>query len=325
MQTVELNLSDLLSPIQAELIQVEQALKSVGGIQTPLVAQAIEYLFQQGGKRLRPAVVLLTARFGQVELDRKIILAAAMETLHTATLVHDDMIDKSATRRGHPTINSLWGHGATVLAGDYLFARAASFAAATGNIRVVELFSEVLMTIVDGELNQMIKAGGIPTEEEYYQRIYGKTASLFAASTETAAALCGINQEQSAHLYDYGYNLGLAFQIIDDVLDFTSTEEELGKPVGSDLLSGNITLPVIIYLREHPEETILWQILGNKGQEEELQRWVTLIRDSDAPQKASAQARHFIERAQTALEALPPLPERQVMHDLAEYIIERRR
>ena len=181
-------------------------------------------------------------------------LAAAVETLHTATLVHDDLIDNALLRRGNPTLNAMWTSAATVLTGDYLFARAAAFAAETESVRVISIFAQTLMTICSGELNQIFGSdGGQPTataREYYYQRIYSKTASLFAASAEAGALLGEAPQTEAQALRDYGHNLGMAFQIVDDVLDFAGSEGDLGKPIGSDLRQGIITLPTIHFLED---------------------------------------------------------------------------
>ncbi len=182
--------------------------------------------------------------------SRIVALAASVEMLHTSSLVHDDVIDGALLRRGAPTLNAQWSGGATVLAGNYMFGSAARFSAETQNMRVIGLFSDTLRTIVDGELQQLRdKFDYRQDKANYYQRIYAKTASLFCAATEGAAILSGLPEERIQDLRDYGYNLGMAFQIVDDILDFTGDENTLGKPAGSDLRQGTLTLPVFYYLQ----------------------------------------------------------------------------
>ena len=222
------------------------------------LATAFVDLIGSGGKRMRPALALLTAELNGPASWREaaISLAAAVEMLHTATLVHDDVIDDALLRRGAPTLNASWTKGATVLAGNFMFGRAAYFAAETGNMRVIDIFSETLQEIVNGELRQLFARHDYEQDkQEYFQRIYAKTASLFCAATEGAAVLSGLPDDRVKLLRDFGYNLGMAFQIVDDILDFTGDDDTLGKPAGSDLRQGVLTLPFFYYLRSqaHPE------------------------------------------------------------------------
>jgi geranylgeranyl pyrophosphate synthase len=291
------------------------------------LAAAIDYLISAGGKRLRPVIVLLAARFGrQVDPDKAIALAAAVEMLHTATLVHDDFIDNALLRRGMPTLNSDWSPGATVLTGDYLFARSAGLAAETDNVRIIKIFSMTLMTIVNGELNQFFNNGhnGPPTREEYFQRIYAKTASLFAAGAETGGILAAMPEHQVQALHDYGYNLGMAFQIMDDILDFQSTESQLGKPVANDLRQGIATLPVLIFLDKQPNHpTILKAVARKYPTDGEIQAVVAEIRASGGIQGALAEAKRFAAQAQEALGPLPDNHYRAALYDLADYAVAR--
>lgn len=261
----------LLTPVHAALQQVEDKMKAVdSGVFAPLANAFIE-LIGQGGKRLRPALALLaaglqndpTAPNGGVPSaghnEQLIALAAAVEMLHTATLVHDDVIDGALLRRGAPTLNATWSPGATVLAGNYMFARSAQFAAETGSVRVIALFSDTLRVIVDGEMRQLSDRNDFDQEwKAYYQRIYAKTASLYSAATEAAAVLAGLPEEQIQDLKSFGYQFGMAFQIVDDILDFVSNNTTLGKPAGSDLRQGTLTLPFLYYLHNlsQPEQLV---------------------------------------------------------------------
>ena len=236
----------LLTPVHAALAQVEDKMKSVDADVFAPLANAFIELIGQGGKRLRPALALLAAGLQDGHFSESInaeagmtpaaqpliALAAAVEMLHTATLVHDDVIDGALLRRDAPTLNASWSPGATVLAGDYMFARSAQFAAETENVRVITIFSNTLRVIVDGEMRQLADRNDFDQDRQaYYQRIYAKTASLYSAATEAAAVLVGLPSAQVQALKSFGYQFGMAFQIVDDILDFIGTDAALGKPV----------------------------------------------------------------------------------------------
>jgi geranylgeranyl pyrophosphate synthase len=244
--------------IKDDLQRVETRLHDVPlrfDVDLRLVTEAIGHLLDAGGKRIRPALTLLTGRLYPCEADKIISMAAAVEMLHTATLVHDDVVDGSLLRRGSPTLNAHWSPGATILTGDYLFARAADLAAQTDNVRVMQIFARTLMTIASGELRQLFgDATRRQTREDYFKRIYAKTASMFELATEAAGVLIGAAEDENLALRQYGHDLGIAFQIMDDVLDFIGDESPLGKPVASDLRQGIVTLPVIDYLEAHPRQ-----------------------------------------------------------------------
>jgi geranylgeranyl pyrophosphate synthase len=290
------------------------------------VQAVVEYLISAGGKRLRPALTLMAANFYPVDKEKSYSLAAAVELLHTATLVHDDLIDNSLFRRGTPTLNARWSPGATILTGDYLFARSAELAAQTENVRIVTIFSQTLMTIVGGELQQMFNNGHgeIPSREEYYQRIYAKTASLFAAGAETGGVLCGAPEDEIQALREYGYHLGMAFQIVDDVLDFQGDEDRLGKPVANDLRQGIATLPVMLFNQKQPQHpAILKAIRRDPVKNDEILAVVEQIRASGSVSAALKEARQLARQAQAALERLPDNPYRRAMAGLADYTVDR--
>lgn len=317
----------ILELIREELERVERKMREVSHIEHDQLRTILNYLLGSGGKRLRPALVLLSSKFYPTDAEKVTSLAAAVETLHTATLVHDDLIDNAFLRRGNPTLNALWNSAATVLTGDYLFARAAAFAAETESVHVVSIFSQTLMTICNGELNQIFSSEeGQLTRECYYQRIYSKTASLFAASTEAGAVLGGATQTEARALRDYGYNLGMAFQIVDDILDFAGNEGDLGKPIGSDLRQGIITLPTICFLEAHPEDETVTRMLSDRdGREGEVRAAVEAIKESGAIESSTAEARKFTVRSRDALSILPHNDYRQAMLDLTDFVVERRK
>ncbi len=275
----------------------------------------------------------MAGQFYPTETEKLVSLAASVEMLHTATLVHDDLIDGALLRRGKSTVNARWSAGATVLTGDYLFARAAAFAAETGNVRVMSIFANTLMTICSGELRQIFDRHHVPhlitddawqeALEQYDKRIHAKTASLFAAATEAASVLGGAADAEQEALSAYGQLLGTGFQIVDDVLDFQGDQEILGKPVASDLREGIVTLPVLYYLRQHPDDDRVAAVVRDGGDEELVHEVVAAIREAGAVDQALDRARHFVAQSQAALSNLPEGKTRDTLHALADYTISR--
>ena len=328
----------ILAPVQPGLQLVEAKMKTVeSSLFTPLATAFVD-LIGSGGKRLRPAVALMAARFngelGRAQYEQVISLAASVEMLHTATLVHDDVIDGALLRRGAPTLNATWNRGATVLAGNYMFARAANFAAETGNPRVIRIFSDTLEIIVEGELRQLRARHQFRQQkDEYYQRIYAKTASLFAAAAEAAATLSGLEEDGIGSLRDYGHNLGMAFQIVDDILDFTGNAGSLGKPAGSDLLQGTLTLPFFYYLQIAPRsQELLDQLetLYSGDMNSDDASWTRTVaevvqdlRSGPAIEAARQEASVYRGRAASSLAALPDNRYKQAMLDLCDFVVQR--
>jgi geranylgeranyl pyrophosphate synthase len=293
--------------------------------QHPDLRAALDHLISSGGKRIRPTVTLLIGRILNGDESRLVTLAAAIELLHTATLVHDDLIDGSLLRRGIPTINSKWSPGATVLTGDFMFARAAKLASDTNSIPVMSLFSKTLATIVNGEITQLFSNRCNINREEYYQRIYAKTASLFEASACCAALISTEDGELIEAVRQYGHDIGIAFQIIDDVFDFTSDQTILGKPVGSDLRQGLVTLPAIYFAEENPEDIDARALIDGKCYlaVDTLNRLVDKIRLSPAVDRALGDAGTYVESALARLAKLPQCPARIHLQELTEYITRR--
>jgi len=318
-----------LRTIAPELQEVEDKLLETTQVSFQPLSQALSYLLLGGGKRLRPAIIILAAKFHRFDPRSVCCLAAAVEMLHTATLVHDDMLDNSLVRRGKPTLNQTWDKSSTILVGDYLFAQAAFLAAETDNLRVMRIFSDAVMTICSGEIRQILQANGDgqgQTLDGYYQSIYAKTASLFAASAEAGAVLGQLPEEDIASLRDYGYNLGMAFQITDDVLDFTGDERRLGKPVGSDLRCGLLTLPALNFQAQNPQDQRLTRVLDQGDASEGI--ILDIIGDitrSGAIEASLAKARDFSLRARKNLKALPDNPYRQALIELADFTPERKK
>jgi geranylgeranyl pyrophosphate synthase len=320
-----LSTSDIFAPIQPDLQAVEAKMREAAlDNQHPALTSALEHLLASGGKRVRPAVALLSARLFDAEPGRAVSLAAAIEMLHTATLVHDDLIDGSLLRRGLPTLNAQWTPGATVLTGDFLFARAAELASETDSVRVMGVFSRTLMIIVNGEINQMFVGRGEALREGYLRRIYAKTASLFAVAAEAAAILGEADERTITAMRFFGREVGMAFQIVDDILDFTGDEARLGKPVGSDLRQGLFTLPVLYYMEQNPDDRDIIALLnGRTADGERVERVVRAVRDSGAISLALNEAKAYVARARGTLATMPDNVYRQALMDLGDYFVSR--
>jgi len=291
----------------------------------PDLRAALDHLLAAGGKRVRPTLCLLVGNMLGAPLEKLICLGAAVELLHTATLVHDDLIDGALLRRGMPTLNARWSPPATVLTGDFLFARAAKLAAETNHLPLMKLFSETLATIVNGELTQMFGSRGLISRDNYYKRIYAKTASLFEMTSKASAMVSPTDEFTVETMRDFGYQLGMAFQIVDDILDFSGEQSAVGKPLGSDLLNGLITLPAIYFAEHNPEDPDVASLPnGGWTNVENMARLVDNIRASSCTKKAMIEAEGHIERALSMLESLEPCPERDALESLAKYIIDRK-
>jgi geranylgeranyl pyrophosphate synthase len=309
---------------RTDLERVEEKLREKNSEHHPNLGEALDHLLASGGKRIRPITAILAGQLLGANAESIVTHAAAIEMLHTATLVHDDLIDGALLRRGIPTLNAQWSSGATVLTGDYIFARAANLAAETGSLPLMKAFARTLMTIVNGEVTQLFGTGYEDPLKAYQQRIYAKTASLFEVATEGAALLSKSNQTTVEAMRGFGYAIGMAFQVIDDILDFTGNTTDVGKPVGSDLRQGLITLPSLLYFENHPDQARLTnQISTGSLSEDQFDQLLTEIRESDAISRALQQASKYIDEGMINLEVLPTGPEREGLADLAHYVINR--
>ena len=315
----------ILSPIQSELQAVEVRLREAIHVEFEPLTNVFETLIGSGGKRIRPALSVLSTKFHPTDPDKALTLAISTELVHAATLIHDDLIDKSPLRRGSPTVNSRWSGTATVLAGDFLLARAADIAASLDNFRVMRIFARTLMAICDGEIRQDF--GGAhwpPNREAYYRHIDSKTASLFIACTESGAILSNASEDEITAMKNFGHNLGRAFQIADDILDFTADQSALGKPVGSDLRHGTLTLPVFYYLEQDPRAAQIEDVMRQDSRDSvEMNQLIESIRQSPAIKASKIEARRYVQAAQEDLTLLPDNLYRQALYSLANYVVER--
>jgi all-trans-nonaprenyl-diphosphate synthase len=317
--------TSLFAPVDDDLRLLTDNLKQLIGARHPILGAAAEHLFEAGGKRVRPAIVLLVSR--ATMLDQEITsrhrrLAEITEMIHTASLVHDDVVDEAELRRGVPTVNHLFDNRIAVLAGDFLFAQSSWYLANLDNLEVVKLLSEVIRDFAEGEIQQGINLfdTGI-TLETYLEKSYYKTASLLANSAKAAGVLSGQAIEVNEHLYQYGRDLGLAFQIIDDILDFTSPTEVLGKPAGSDLMSGNITAPALFALQETPYlEVLIEREFSEAGDREKA---LDIVHTSGGIERSKEMAAQYGQSALKHLDVLSSSPSKQALHDLVDYILNR--
>lgn len=319
------SVTSLFSPVEADLRMLTENLIQLVGTRHPILSLAAEHLFGAGGKRLRPAIVFLMSRATMLERDitpRHRRLAEITEMIHTASLVHDDIVDESEMRRGVPTVHNLFGNRIAVLAGDFLFAQSSWYLANLDNLEVVKLLSEVIMNFAEGEIQQGVTRFDTSiTIEAYLEKSYYKTASLIANSSKAAGLLSEVSQETAEHLYGYGRHWGLAFQIVDDILDFTGSPDTLGKPAGSDLKSGNLTAPVLFALEEKPYLEAL--IEREFAQEGDLEQAIALIQNSHGIERSRELAAHHATLAVEHLTDLPPSESRQALINMAEYALSR--
>jgi len=297
-----MELADVIRNLREDLDAVEERLRSSADINFPILGDIIDTLIGAGGKRLRPVMLLLSARPFNYDIENLVSAAAGIELLHTASLVHDDTIDGAQLRRGQPTLNSMFDTGTVIMLGDYLFARSAMLAADTMNPRVVAVFASTLGHICDGQLHEILTAHSVEqTREDYERRIFGKTASLFAGAAEMGAILGGASDQEIEAMRSFGADVGMAFQIIDDVLDLRGSTEQIGKPAGLDLRQGTVTLPTMIYMAQADGSATATEVRrivdGGVATDEQLDSVASTIRDSGALEEAVESAYEFVLRA----------------------------
>jgi geranylgeranyl pyrophosphate synthase len=319
------SLNSILLPVQDDLSIVEKIMHASVLSNNLDLSTALDQILAAGGKRIRPAISLLTSKVLAGPEDKIHFLAASVEILHSATLVHDDLIDGSLIRRGIQTLNAKWSAGATVLAGDYLFSSSAKLAAQTESTEVVHRFSETLSIIVNGELTQMFNGPCRLDRDEYFQRIYAKTASLFETCAYCSAILCSKDTQVREAFRTYGREIGMAFQIIDDILDYTGDQATLGKPIGTDLHHGLLTLPLQIYSEKYPERKYLDGIIAGEclNDPSTIKELIADLVKTDAIPESLNIARDFCERGIKAIEAFPDSTAHDSLVAIARFIVDR--
>jgi geranylgeranyl pyrophosphate synthase len=321
---IDIRTRDVFATMRPDLQLVEQRLEEAARIDYPDAAELILGLVRAGGKRLRPLILLLAARAYDYDRETLVTAAAGIELLHTASLVHDDTVDRAGLRRGKPTLNSVFSSSTVILLGDFLFAQSAMLAAATKSARVVGIFASTLADICDGQLREMFVAHRLDqTREEYERRIFGKTASLFAGAAEMGAIIANAPESDVSALRRCGSDIGMAFQIMDDVLDLRAGTQQLGKPAGHDLRQGTVTLPTIIYAsaldaRSDAMARLRGVVSGELDDVADIERVVSEIRASGALEAAMAEAERFAARAKVHANVAPDRETREMLGEIAE-------
>lgn len=317
-----------LALIETELQNVELQFRKNLQSDVHLIRKVGEYLLSSGGKRIRPALLILAAKLCGYQGDRHVTLASVIEFIHTATLLHDDVVDNASLRRGIASANTLWGNEASVLVGDYLFSKSFSIIVEDGDIGILRAISDATTKIAEGEVLQLASMSDLAmTEETYIDVVRNKTAVLLATACQVGAILGDASRERETDLRDFGMDVGIAFQLIDDTLDYVSSEEKFGKSIGHDLEEGKVTLPLIHTLKQCTsserkliEDVIMSDILNDEG----FHAVISLVSAYGGIEYTIQAAREYVERGKSRLESFPDLPDRQALLSLADYVVTRR-
>jgi geranylgeranyl pyrophosphate synthase len=324
---VKLQTSDVFEAMAHDLRLVDQRITAAATIDYPIVSSLIQDIVRAGGKRMRPMILLLAARCFTYDRDRAVTAAAGVELLHTASLVHDDSIDRAALRRGQPTLNTQLSSGAVILIGDFLFAQSAVLAAATRDARVVAIFANSLAEICDGQIRETLDAHRLSQDrEDYERRIYGKTAALFAGAAEMGAVIGGASEPEIDNLRGFGKDLGMAFQVLDDILDLREGTQVLGKPAGNDIRQGVVTLPTMIFAERAGNEslaTLEGVVAGEITDGTVIDDLIAEIRLSGALEAAEQRAHDFADSARDRLALVPHAETRGYLDDLLHLTLNR--
>ncbi|WP_425800546.1 polyprenyl synthetase family protein [Desulfitobacterium sp. Sab5] len=316
----------LFNQINSDLQRIEKELHHFVETDYPILNESAVHLLDAGGKRLRPAFALLAGKFYGYPIDQLMPVAMALELIHMATLVHDDVVDASTTRRGRPTVKAKWGNIVSVATGDYLLARSLELIAKIDHPEVSRILAEVSVEMSQGEIQQIKASFDVKQNlKQYYYRIKRKTALLIEASCKLGAIVSGAPKRQVWALGAYGHAIGMAFQIVDDVLDVTAEASQLGKPVGGDLQQGIMTLPMILALKSTQHSERLINLLGKTDKSQsEIEEAIRLIKDSGAIEESMHYVDLYIQKAKRYLEELPNVPTRKALADLAQFIRDRK-
>ena len=323
------DLTQIFEPVRADLEKVEKEFARHVESRVALIPEMGRYIQTSGGKRVRPALLLMAARLAGYSGDRAVLYASVVEFIHTATLVHDDIIDEADTRRGRLAVHSRWGNDITVLLGDYLYIKSMALALTQDSLDIIRLLCDVTLKMIEGEIYQLTKQGDIDiTEDEHYEIIRRKTAFLFSGCAEIGGLLGRCTDEQQAALREYGLELGMAFQIVDDLLDYTADQSALGKPIGGDLREGKVTLPIIFLLeRGGPEadDIVRCTVRDRRIEASDWQRLKHLLDETRAAERSFARANEHAAKAKAHLQVFPPSLERDALLALPDYVLARDR
>jgi heptaprenyl diphosphate synthase component 2 len=322
-------LSRLFASIQPDLDQVDATFQERATSGLDILNSASMHALGSPGKRLRTALTLLSGKLNTYRFDKLLPLSVAFEMVHLATLIHDDIVDNALTRRGKPTINAVWGNNIAILLGDYYFAKTAGLIADINENRIDHLFSDTVATVCEGTILEMMTAGRIDLSiKSYYEKISHKTACLIAACCKGGAIVSQASDQEIELLHTYGMNLGIAFQIIDDILDYTEDQETIGKPAGNDVRQGMVTLPLIYALQEQPRnghyQEIQQLLNGESHSEEDILAIVNWVVTGSGVERSLADAYRYGNKAREAIAHFPSSKDRQVLNDLIDFVITRK-
>lgn len=321
-----MNLEHIYEELKSDLLEVEHGLSQSIYTDHHHLHQTSTHLLNAGGKRIRPAFVLLSGHFGRFDMEKCKRIAITLELIHMATLVHDDVIDNAKTRRGQLTVKEKWDNQVAMMTGDYILASALKEVSKIKMSKVHQVLSSTMVEVCRGEIEQIQDLFKINhSAKRYFHRIKRKTALLIAISCQLGAVVCKAPPEIVNKLYSYGYYVGMAFQMIDDVLDFTGNEKKLGKPAGSDLRQGNVTLPVV-YLLNHgkkEEKELIESFLKSKGNHGSFQQILSIVKKSKGIPFTMDLAHRYLQKAMKAIESLPPIRQKQSMIDITQFILQR--
>jgi octaprenyl-diphosphate synthase len=323
------DLAQIFEPIRGDLDAVEREFIEHIQSRVALIPEMGRYIQKSGGKRVRPAVLLMASRLSGYPGDRAVLYASVVEFIHTATLVHDDIIDGADLRRGRLAVHSRWGNDITVLLGDYLYIKSMAMALTQDSLEIIRVLCDVTLRMIEGELYQLTKTGDVDiTEDEHFEIIRRKTAFLFGGCAQIGGMLGSLPSEQETALREYGFNLGIAFQLVDDLLDYTADAAALGKPIGGDLREGKVTLPVIHLLRRGGEASdhLIREVVRERTVSTDQWRdIVRLLHEHRSLDFAYERALEYAARAKDCLSVFPPSREREALSALTDYVLSRDR
>lgn len=327
--TGERSLSDILIPVQKEMDELEQAMMSLLDSQVPFVRSVAAYILENGGKRMRPILTVLSAKMAGFNGKDSYRLGACIEFIHTASLLHDDVIDNADVRRGRPSANAKWGNHVSVLVGDFFYCRASQLLTEQNDWKILKIVTDCITALTEGEVLEIVTNSDLKTtREDYLTIIKNKTALLFAAACQIGGVLGRVSEELEHGLRDYGYNLGMAFQLADDVLDYTSSDDIMGKASGIDLKEGKLTLPLIVAMQKCNEDDcqmIRNALLGEKLSEEDFVRIKQVIVDCGGFEETYDLARQYIEKAKESLKPFRSSMEKDILLSAADFVVSRDR
>ena len=328
-KTTTADLAQIFEPIREDLDAVEQEFVRHIQSRVALIPEMGRYIQKSGGKRVRPAVLLMASRLSGYQGDRAVLYASVVEFIHTATLVHDDIIDGADLRRGRMAVHSRWGNDITVLLGDYLYIKSMAMALTYDSLEIIRQLCDVTLRMIEGELYQLTKAGDVDiTEDEHFEIIRRKTAYLFGGCAQIGGMLGGVTREREDALREYGFNLGIAFQLVDDLLDYTADQDALGKPIGGDLREGKVTLPIIFLLQRGGQDAdrLIRSVVAERAVSSDQWRDIRrMLVEHRATDQAYARAVEYAERAKTCVSVFPPSRERDALLALPDYVLSRDR